>query len=156
MGKYVYDHMTCRWIGIVLVGLTCATGCAPTVSQRQTPIMEKTGKVSVSAATLRSRVNDLVARSAGRIELTADRIGVTDDASTRRHALLLKVDAIPALYTAGFRADPLEAVLDVWGFAFQFSEYMATGAGQDAFGDHQPLVQACARGLLADADAVIK
>jgi hypothetical protein len=69
---------------------------------------------------------------------------------------VLKLDAIPAVYTAGFRADPLAAGVDVWGFAFQFGEYIESGAGQNGFGPSQPLVQECARDLLADADAVMK
>jgi hypothetical protein len=118
--------------------------------------MEKTGQVGVSAAVLRLRVNDLVNRSAGRIEQTADRIiAESKDSTVRARALLAKVDVIPALYTAGFRADPLAAAMDVWGFAFQFDHYVASGAGRNAFGPQQPLVLECARDLVADADAVI-
>src|SRR5262249_3721469 len=145
------------WTGAVVVGLVVASACAPKTARRQTDIMEQSRKVGVTAAVLRSRVNDLVERFAGRIELTADRItGETTDDAIRRRALTLKVDAIPAVYTAGFRADPLAAAVDVWGFAFQFTQYMETGAGQNAFGPNQPLVQECARDLLTDADAVIK
>jgi hypothetical protein len=119
--------------------------------------MERTGKVSVSAAVLRARLNDLVERFAGQIELTADRIGAeTDDGALRRQALVLKVDAIPAVYAAGFRVDPLAAIVDVWGFAFQFRQYFQVGAGQNDFGPRQLLVQECARDLLTDADAFIK
>jgi hypothetical protein len=119
--------------------------------------MERTGKVSVSAAVLRARLNDLVERFAGQIELTADRIGAeTDDGALRRQALVLKVDAIPAVYAAGFRVDPLAAIVDVWGFAFQFRQYFQGGAGQKDFGPRQPLVQECARDLLTDADAFVK
>ena len=49
-----------RWIGAAVLGLAVATACAPKASRRQTDIMEKTGKVGVSAAVLRARVNDLV------------------------------------------------------------------------------------------------
>jgi hypothetical protein len=146
-----------RWIGAVVVTLVVASGCAPKTARRQTDIMEQSGKVSVSAAVLRARVNDLVERSAGRIERTADQIGAeTDDDALQRRALVLKVDAIPAVYTAAFRADPLAAAVDVWGFAFQFSHYMENGVGQNGFGSQQSLVRECARDLLADADAVMK
>jgi hypothetical protein len=147
----------CRWTAAVAVGLVLASACAPKTARRQTDIMEQSGKVSVSAAVLRARVNDLVERFAGRIELTADRVSAeTNDDGLRRRALVLKIDAIPAVYAAGFRADPLAAAVDVWGFAFQFSHYVESGAGQRAFGPGQPLVQECARDLLAAADAVIK
>ena len=69
-----HDGAPWRWIGAAVLGLAVATACAPKASRRQTDIMEKTGKVSVSAAVLRARVNDLVDRFAGRVEQTADRI----------------------------------------------------------------------------------
>src|SRR5262245_43718755 len=119
-----------RCMGAVVAGLVMMSGCAPKTARPQTDIMEQTGKVSVTSAVLRARVNDLVERFAGRIELTADRISAeTDDDALRRRALVLKVDAIPAVYSAGFRADPLAAAVDVWGFAFQFSQYIENGAG---------------------------
>src|SRR5262245_32769031 len=120
-----------RWTGAILVGLVAVPACAPKTVPRQTDIMEGTGKVSVRAAVLRARVNDLAQRFAGRIELTAERISAEpSDEALRRRALVLKIDAIPAVYTAAFRADPLTAAVDVWGFAFQFSHYMETGAGR--------------------------
>jgi hypothetical protein len=137
--------------------LAVTTACAPKTSRPQTEIMANTGKVGVSASVLRVRVNNLVDRSVGRIEQTADRvIAGTDDESIRRRARLVKVDAIPAVFTAGFRADPLAAAMDVWGFAFQFNNYMEGDAGRNAFGSQQPLFLACARDLLADADGVLK
>src|SRR5262245_24743431 len=133
MGAWMRAHKTMcdarsastrwRWIGVV-VSLVVTSGCAPKTAKRQTDIMEQVGKVSVSAAVLRARTNDLLERIAGRIESTADRISAeTDDDAVRRRTLALKVDAIPAVYAAGFRADPLVAVVDVWGFAFQFQQY---------------------------------
>jgi len=146
-----------RWVGPALLALAVATACAPKASRRQTDIMEKTGKISVSTAVLRARVNDLADRFAGTIERTADQIiAETDDDGARRHALMMKVDAIPAVYAAGFRADPLAAAIDAWGFAFQFGEYMDSGPGRTAFGAQTPLVLACAREMLSDADGVIR
>jgi hypothetical protein len=142
---------------VFVLGLLAASACAPKTAHRQTDIMARSGKVSVSSAVLRARVNVLVERVAGRIERTADQISVeSDDHVIRHRVLVLKVDAIPAVYAAGFRADPLAAAVDLWGFAFQFSQYMDTGAGRLAFGAKQPLIQECARDLLTDADAVIK
>jgi hypothetical protein len=66
------------------------------------------------------------------------------------------VDAIPAVYTAAYRADPLVGALETWGLAFQIREYLETGAGRDAFGAQQPLARAEARDLLAEADASVK
>ena len=143
--------------GVALLCVAVGAACAPKSSQRQTDIMAKTGKVSVSASVLRVRVNDLVDRFAGELERAADQI-IEQSAqdSIRRRALLAKVDVIPAVYTAGFRADPLAAAIDVWGFSFQLSQYFENGGGRNAFGPQQPLFEDCARGLLADADAAIK
>ena len=142
----------------LLVALLAAGACgAPKVTKRQTDIMEKAGTVSVSAAVLRVGVNDLVDRFAGRIEQSADRIvEQADTAAVRQRALALKVDAIPMVYTAGFRADPLSAAVDVWVLAFQFREYVETGAGRTAFGPQQGLLQETAREQLADVDAVMR
>ena len=119
--------------------------------------MEKIGKVDVSAAVLRVRVNDLTDWFAGRIEDVADRIGLeTSAVGARRRALALKTDVIPAVYTAGYRLDPLASAIDVWALAFQFKAYVHTGAGRATFGTQQPLVQATATEVLADADAVVR
>jgi hypothetical protein len=139
-----------------LVGLG-TTACAPKVARRQTDIMENVGKVSVSGAVLRGRVNDLVDRFAGRIEETADRIdGETSTVAGRRRGVALKVDVIPAVYTAGYRADPLAAAIDVWVLAFQFDAYVNTGPARDAFGPRQDLVQATGRHMIEDADTVVR
>jgi hypothetical protein len=141
-------------VGLLVVGV--ASGCAPTVGRRQTDIMEKTGVVSVSAAVLRARVNDLAERLAGRIEETSDQIRMeARDPVLRRRALRVKIEAIPALYSAAYRGDPLQAAMDVWAFAFQVSQFVE-GAGRDYFGPQQPLVRALARDMLADADAVVE
>src|SRR5262249_22471085 len=106
-----------RWTGAVVASVVVTLSFAPKTARRQTDIMERSGKVSVSAAVLRARVNGLVDRFAGRIELTADRISAeTRDTALRQRALVLKLDAVPAVYTAGFRADPLAAIVDLWGF----------------------------------------
>src|SRR5262245_62143320 len=91
-----------RWTWTaVVVSFVVTLGCAPKTARRQTDIMAQSGKVSVSAAVLRARVNDLVESFVGRIELTADRISAeTDDTALRHRALVLKVDAVPAVYTA--------------------------------------------------------
>jgi hypothetical protein len=150
------------WTGTAFVALLVASlgvgACgAPKVSRRQTDIMEKTGTVSVSAAQLRVGVNDLVDRFAGRIEQSADRIvEQAGSVAVRQRALALKADAIPVVYTAGYRADPLSAAVDVWVLAFQFRGYVETGAGRTAFGPQQRLLQETARDQLADVDAVMR
>ena len=61
-------------VGAGLLGRV-TSAFAPSVSRRQTEIMEKAGAVSTSAADLRARVNALADRLASGLERTADRIG---------------------------------------------------------------------------------
>jgi hypothetical protein len=118
--------------------------------------MEK-ASVTVSAAELRARVNDLADLFMGRLEETADRIRAeTQDRTVRRRALAFKIDAVAAVYTAAYHADPLAAGIDVWSLAFQIDQYLNAGAGRDAFGLEQPLARKAARDLLAEADAVFR
>lgn len=143
-------------VGAGLLGRV-TSAFAPSVAPRQTDIMKKGGGVSISAADLRTRVNDLADRLAGALERTADRIGTqARDPAVRRRALAFKVDAVPAVYTAAYRADPLVAAVDTWALAFQVREYVETGAGRDAFGAQQPVARAEALDLLADADASVQ
>ena len=68
----------------------------------------------------------------------------------------MKVDVIPAVYTAGYRVDPLSAAIALWVLAFQFDAYMDTGPGRGAFRSYRELVQATARQVIADADTVVR
>ncbi len=146
-------------VAAVLFALSLASlACAPKATRRQTDVMEKTGglSASVTAVVLRARVDDLAERLAGRVEETADRIRAeARDPVVRRRALTAKIEAIPALYSAAYRTDPLEALVDVWAFAFQLMQF-ADGEGRKAFGAQQPLVGALARDVLADVDAIAK
>jgi hypothetical protein len=138
-----------------LLGVAVAGACAPKAARRQTEVMEKTGGVSVSATVLRARVDDLAERLAGRVEETSDRIRAeARDPGIRRRALTAKIEVIPAVYSAAYRIDPLEAALDMWALAFQLSQFVEDG--QDAFGKQQPLVRELAQGVLADSDAVLQ
>ena len=156
------DPRTPRRVGIrpasALLAVVLAVACAPKAGRRQTDVMEKTGVVSVSATVLRARVDDLAERLAGRIEETCDKIRrEARDPAVRRRALTAKIEAIPALYGAAYRVDPLEAAMDVWALAFQLSQFVREGGeGADAYAAQQPLVRELARNVLADADAVIE
>ena len=138
----------------VLVALM-AWACAPKAAHRQTDVMEKAGTITVSAAELRAAVNALADRFADQVEETADRIGAeTPDPAIRRRALAFKIDAVPAVYTAAFRADPLAGVIDAWALAYQVDHYLTDGAGRDAFGPAQDVARDGARELVAEADLV--
>ena len=144
-------------VGIALCALTVVSACAPKVGQRQSQAMAQSGRVSVSALELRASVNDLGDRFMSRIEATADRIAAdTSDRAVRRRALAFKIDAVPTVYTAAYRADPLASAMDLWALAFQLRRYFDVGPGRDLFGPQQPLAQELARDLLAGADTVLQ
>jgi hypothetical protein len=144
-------------MAVVVVALAATWACVPKTAHRQTDVMEKAGTVSVSAAELRALVNALADRFADQIEETADRIGTaTSDPAVRRRALAFKLDAVPAAYTAAYRADPLAAVVDVWALAFQVDHYLRDGAGRDSFGAGQVVARDGARELVAEADLVAR
>jgi hypothetical protein len=139
----------------MLVAVAANWACVPKTSHRQTDVMAKNGGVTVSAAELRARVNALADRLADQIEQTADQIGATTkDPALRRRALVFKIDAVPAVYTAAYRADPLTSFVDVWALAFQIDQYLGDGAGRDSFGAGQGVAQESARELVAEADLV--
>ncbi len=154
--KHVYlTRARLGLVGITLCALTVAVACSTKVGQRQTQVMQRSGKVSVSAAELRARVNDLADQFMSRLEESADRIAAdSSDRAVDRHALAFKIDAVPAVYTAAYRADPLTSVMDVWALAFQLRRYVDVGPGGKFFGTQQPMAKDMARDLLASADAL--
>ncbi len=141
-------------IGIAVVVASAAIwACVPKAAHRQTDVMEKAGTIAVSAAELRAAANALADRFADQIEQTADRIGTaTPDPAVRRRALVFKIDAVPAVYTAAYRADPLAGVIDAWAFAYQVDHYLRDGAGRDSFGAGQGIARDGASELVAEAD----
>ena len=144
-------------IGAAVVSLVLAPACAWRTSRRQTDIMEKTGAVSVSAPVLRARVNDLAERLSGRVEEATDRIRAESrDPVVRRLALNAKIEAVPTVHSAAYRADPLEGAVDLWALTFQLVQYTEKGLGLAAFGTQQPIAIDAAQGALADADALIQ
>jgi hypothetical protein len=141
----------------VAVALAATWACVPKAAHRQTDVMEKSGTITVSAAELRALVNALGDRFADQVEETADRVGTaTPDPAVRRRALAFKIDAVPAVYTAAYRADPMAALVDLWALAFQLNYYLREGAGRDSFGAGQGVARDGARELVAEADLVAR
>ncbi len=94
------SHEHRRRLGLAILVASVLSGCAQKAA-RQTDVMEKTGAVSVSAAELRARINDLADRVTGSIEETAERIGEqTKDRDVHRAALVFKMEGIPEVYAA--------------------------------------------------------
>jgi hypothetical protein len=85
---------------------------------------------------------------ANAVESAADSIiALSDDPEVRRRALLWKINAISVAQSAIFRIDPVIALLDVWTFSVQMTDYFETGAGKSDFGEWQPIAIDACRGL---------
>jgi hypothetical protein len=131
--------------------------CAPKVARRQTDVMERSGKVSISAAELRARVDILANHFADQLEQTADRIRAeAPDRGVRRRALAFKVDVVPAIYTAAYHVDPMMAAVDVWAFSLQLRQYLDEGSGREAFGRCQSIAREDALALVAEAERLVE
>jgi len=139
--------------------LALAGGGCTSVHQggaRPTALMEATGS-KASAADLRTMSNVLAISVPGLIEATADRIGAqSPDASTRRRALLWKIEVIPAFYQALFYSDPLAAALDAWSLSIQLEEAVGSGAWKDQLGSLQPVAFEAAHRIRMQIEAAAK
>lgn len=96
----------------------------------------------VSSHQMRVLVNEFVQYSAHRIELRADQI-LNDsavDTTTRKNALLWKINGISANFRAASRNDPLGAFLDIWTLNRQMSQLAESPMGHSMFGTWQAAV----------------
>jgi hypothetical protein len=127
----------------VLVLAVCVTGC----SRPREGLITQVEDPQLSEGELYWRVIDLSPFFADGVEAAADSIiARSTDPQIKRRALLWKINAIPVAQNAIFRIDPLIALLDVWAFAVQMTDYFETGAGREDFGEWQPIaVDACRR-----------
>lgn len=88
-----------------------------------------------SAAEVKIYIDELVGVVPGTIEQTADHIlAETTDALIKRHALLWKINGIPAALRAMFQPDPAIAIVDTWAFSMQMVDYFERGPGSADIG----------------------
>jgi hypothetical protein len=124
------------FLGIVTI---LFIGCTTTAPQR-TQLMKEISPEDVTVFDIRVRLNNYAALLSTSIENSADEIsGKTDDPLVKENALLWKMNAIPAGYSAMFSIDPLAAGIDTWAFIVQMSEFFNSGQGKDLFGSYQYL-----------------
>jgi hypothetical protein len=98
------------------------------------------GGTQASLHELRTTQNVLALRVPGTLEAATDGIAAqSTDVVIKRHALLFKIEVIPAFYEALFNADPLAGTLDAWSLSIQLEGYLASGAGKNFFGPQQSL-----------------
>jgi len=95
----------------------------------------KGNEYTMSATELRLEMNDLASVFRGTIEIAADEvIAKSRDNDIIRHALLWKINGIPAVYKSIFRPDPAVAYVDTLAFSMQMVEYFKIGYGRADFG----------------------
>jgi hypothetical protein len=127
----------CRTGLLCLALLAPFTGCS-TKAQRQTKFMRTVEVTDLSTSELRFRSYEFARFSASVVEAAADEImAETDDPHVRHNALVWKTNAIPTMYAATFRTDPLLGFWDGWVLSAQMRAYLTDGAGSDLFGDWQ-------------------
>ena len=125
--------------------LLALTGCGGTA--KHTGLMTEAGDVTVTARELRARGYQYAKRFAAVVEMSADSIMTqSDDPVIRHQALVWKIGAIFAIEQAIFQPDPLGSFVDAWALTLQMRDYFEKGAGNDLFGQWQPIaVGACIR-----------
>ena len=88
---------------------------------------------------LRQRMHEYSITFAAEVDLAATSIEQrAADSTVRRNAMLWRVRAIPEMRKAGFRLEPIAALIDTWIFARQMDQLFSDGGGAGAFGTFQP------------------
>jgi hypothetical protein len=122
----------------VLVPAVAVTACS-TAAPRQTGFQQTLGS-EVTSRELRIRTADFAMTFAQTVEIAADSIlRQATEREVARNALIWKAYAVPAIYRSATLPDPLMAWIDSRVLTHQMSDYFATGAGKDLFGDWQYL-----------------
>ncbi len=98
---------------------------------------------------LRQRIHEYSITFAAEVDLAATSIEQrATDSTVRRNAMLWRVRAIPEMRKAGFRLEPIAALIDTWIFARQMDQLFSDGGGEGAFGTFQPEAVAVSRRLV--------
>ena len=114
-------------------------GCE-TLPKQSVLMQRQKEEFRMSAMELHIRIQQIAYRFSDVIEQTADQImAESSDPMVRRNALLWKMNAIPAAYTAVFQPEPVVALLDTWAFTVQMAHYFEDGPGVEDFGQYHTI-----------------
>jgi hypothetical protein len=150
----LHRSRSCFFLSAVAVALVLAAlpACA---QSKQTAFMKSSGKIITTAEELRSRMRNQAGIFSNSIEETADVImQTTEDEEIYNAALLWKSRAIPAVFQAAFRPDPLMALMDTWAFSIQMRLLASREEMAEQFGEVQPLLLETALRLEAGMESV--
>ena len=107
---------------------------------------------TMSAAQLRQHLDELTYIYSSTIEQAADQvIAATPDRRVRQHALLWKINAIPAAQRAIFGPDPAVALIDAMAFSMQMAAYFESGRGRNDLGPSYIIALNAARRMESEA-----
>jgi hypothetical protein len=127
-------------LALLLFGAWGLFGCTSVSTQGSATALMVAGDTKATLHELRTTQTVLALRVPGTLESAADGISTqSTDVVIKRHALLFKIEVVPAFYEALFNADPLAGTLDAWSLSIQLEGYLATGAGKNFFGPQQSL-----------------
>ena len=136
------------------VALSAVAGCAAMSKPPTRPDLKAWPEIrsDFRLEPLRQRMHEYSITFAAEVDLAATSIEQhASDATVRRNAMLWRVRAIPEMRKAGFRLEPIAALIDTWIFARQMDQLFSDdGGGAGAFGTFQPEAVAVARRLVTE------
>ncbi len=117
----------------------CAGGDPAWAAKSRTPVTSSAKKLRMSPQELRIRVRALIRPTLGIVEEAADRsLRETTDPTVRRGAVVWKIEATTTLLSAMLRNDPVLALADAWGYAFQVESLLARPEVAARYGKNAP------------------
>ena len=134
-----------RRISLMLAGacfaLSAVVGCATIGKKPTQPDLKPWPEIrsDFRVEPLRQRMHEYSITFAAEVDLAATSIEQrAHDSTVRRNAMLWRVRAIPEMRKAGFRVEPIAALIDTWIFTRQMDQLFSDGGGAGAFGTFQP------------------
>ncbi|MEQ9097376.1 MAG: hypothetical protein RIE32_14060 [Phycisphaerales bacterium] len=141
------------WLALVAAPLATLAACGTARSHAQERERAAGVPVDVRTEIIRAAATEYLMDFSASVRKAADRIASqSSDPQVQRAALLWKLNAIPAMQEACFRADPLAAYFDAWLLAAQLAEFFEAGAGRNVFGDQQDIAIETSRHLTQTAE----
>ena len=133
------DHRNHLIIAVLLATVLSVTACS-TSAPKQSGLLAQTDEVDISNRELHMLLYGYGYLFSGTVEVAADSILTrATDPNIRKNAILWKLNSVPIVQGMTFEPDPLYSLFGIWVFVVQMRQYFETGAGQDQFGDWQPI-----------------
>ncbi len=126
-------------LALFAAACVCAGGDPTWAAKSRTPVTSNAKKLRMSPQELRIRVRALIRPTLGIVEEAADRsLRETTDPTVRRGTVVWKIETTTTLLSAMLRNDPVLALADAWGYAFQVESLLARPEVAAKYGKHAP------------------